>query len=162
VRAPAEAPAARAGNADLWAGLAWLALSVFLAWQGRDLGAGSIREPGAGFLLFWLGLVMTGFSLSIVVNAVRSGGPSVPSLWAGARWGKVVAVVACLVAYAALFERLGYILATLPLMLLLLRIVDPVRWRVALPLALLSTLGAWWVIKRVLGIQLPSGAFGIG
>ncbi|HXO73152.1 MAG TPA: tripartite tricarboxylate transporter TctB family protein, partial [Bradyrhizobium sp.] len=48
------------------------------------------------------------------------------------------------------------------LMLLLLRAIDPVRWPLAIPLAVLAPLGVWWVLKRALLIQLPSGIFEIG
>jgi putative tricarboxylic transport membrane protein len=47
-------------------------------------------------------------------------------------------------------------------MLLLLRAVDPVRWSLAIPIGLLAPLGVWWVLERLLLIQLPSGIFGIG
>jgi putative tricarboxylic transport membrane protein len=48
------------------------------------------------------------------------------------------------------------------LLLVLLRGVDPVRWRTAIPIALLSTVAVWWVLKRALLIQLPTGMFEIG
>ena len=149
-------------NAELWAGLVWLALGAFVAWSGHDLGVGRLNDPGPGFLLFWAGLAACGLSAAIVTHAVRRGGPSLASLWAGARWRKAVLVLACLAAYGMLFDRLGFLLATVPLMLVLLRAVEPVRWRVALPVAVLSTTGVWWVLKRVLLIQLPSGIFEIG
>ena len=38
----------------------------------------------------------------------------------------------------------------------------PVRWSLAIPIALLAPLGMWWVLKRLLLIQLPSGIFEIG
>ena len=47
-------------------------------------------------------------------------------------------------------------------MLLLLRVIDPVRWTLAIPLAVLAPVGVWWVLKRGLLIQLPSGMFEIG
>jgi putative tricarboxylic transport membrane protein len=47
-------------------------------------------------------------------------------------------------------------------MLLLLRLIDPVRWPLAIPIAVLVPLGMWWVLKRLLLIQLPSGIFEIG
>jgi putative tricarboxylic transport membrane protein len=53
-------------------------------------------------------------------------------------------------------------LATIPLLLVLLRGVDPVPWRTAIPLAVVSTVGVWWVLKRALLIQLPAGMFEIG
>ena len=158
----ARPPAKALDNAELWAGLFWLGLGAFVTWAGRDLGTGTLAAPGSGFLVFWAGLLMCGFALAIVAGTARHGGRALGSLWAGARWGKVLLVIASLAAYAALLDTLGFLLATVPLMLVLLRAVDPVRWRIALPLALLSTLGIWWVLKRLLLIQLPAGVFEIG
>jgi putative tricarboxylic transport membrane protein len=149
-------------NAELWAGLFWLGLGAFVTLAGIDLGTGTLAAPGSGFLPFWAGLLMCGFSLAIVAGALRHGGPGLGSLWAGARWGKVLLVIASLAAYAALLDALGFLIATVPLMLVLLRAVDPAPWRTALPLALFSTLGVWWVLKRLLLIQLPAGVFEIG
>ena len=46
--------------------------------------------------------------------------------------------------------------------ILLLRAIDPVRWPLAIPLAVLAPLGVWWVLKRMLLIQLPAGVFEFG
>jgi putative tricarboxylic transport membrane protein len=149
-------------NVELWAGLFWLGVSVFVVFAGRDLGTGTLAAPGSGFLLFWAGLAMCGLSLAIVVGALRHGGPDIASLWTGTRWPKILLTIASLALYAGLLDILGFLLATVPLMLVLLRGVDPVRWRTALPIAVLSTLGVWWVLKRLLLIQLPAGIFEIG
>ena len=47
-------------------------------------------------------------------------------------------------------------------MSLLLRVIDPLRWSLAIPIGVLAPLGVWWVLKRLLLIQLPSGIFEIG
>ena len=154
--------AALVRSAELWGGLAWFGLSAYVVWAGRDLGIGSLGDPGAGFILFWAGLLMCALALTIVAGALRHGGPDVASLWAGTRWTKVLVAVLALAAYAALFNTLGFILSTIPLLLVLLRGVDPVRWRLALPVAVGATLGTWWVLQRGLKIQLPSGLFDIG
>ena len=149
-------------RAELWAALFWLGVGVFVVWAGRDLGTGTVEAPGSGFLPFWAGLLMCAFALAVLWSAVTEGGPSVASLWADVRWGNVVFMIASLAVYAALLDVLGFLLATVPLLLVLLRGVDPVRWRTAIPIAVLSTLGVWWVLKRLLLIQLPSGIFEIG
>ena len=149
-------------SAELWAALVWLGISMFVVWAGRDLGVGTMAAPGSGFLPFWAGLLMCAFSLAVLWSAVTEGGPSVASLWAGVRWGNVILMIASLAVYAALLEPLGFLVATIPLLLVLLRGVDPVPWRTAVPLAVLSTLGVWWVLKRALLIQLPAGIFDIG
>ena len=149
-------------NAELWAGLFWLALGVFVVFAGRDLGTGTLAAPGSSFLPFWARLLMCGLALAVVAGAARHGGQAIASLWAGTRWPKVLLIVASLAAYATVLDVLGFLVATVPLMLVLLRGIDPVRWRTALPIAVLSTLGVWWVLKRLLLIQLPAGIFEIG
>ena len=149
-------------NAELWGALGWLGLSVFVVFAGRGLGIGAVSNPGSGFLLFWLGLLMCGFSVALVAAAVRAGGPSLASLWEGARWGKVLAIIASLCAFALLLNMLGFLLASIPLLLLLLRAIDPVPWPIAIPVGFGAPLAVWWLLKKMLLIQLPAGAFGIG
>ena len=67
-----------------------------------------------------------------------------------------------LVVFCFALEPLSFSLSSIPLMLLLLRAIDPVRWTLAIPLAVLAPLGVWWVLKHALLIQLPSGVFEIG
>ena len=140
----------------------WLALSVLVVWAGIAHDVGTARSPETGFALFWTGVVMCGLSGVVLVAGIREGGATLASLWAGTRWPKVLMVVVLLVAFMLLFNMLGFLLSTIPLMLILMRVVDPVRWTVALPLSVGVPLGAWWVLKRLLLIQLPSGIFEIG
>ena len=152
----------RINNAELWGGAIWFAISLFVLEQGRQLGLGSINSPGMGFMMFWLGIVMGGLSLIIAVQSIKSEGPSVRSLWAGTRWAKTLIVIVTFIIYAFAFTRLGFLLSTIPLMLVLLRAIDPVRWTIALPLSFAAPLLIWWVLERVLQIQLPTGMFEIG
>lgn len=149
-------------NSGLWSGLIGLALGLFVVWSGYKLKVGGIHDPGSGFVVFYTGILMCLFASSILVSAVTEGSPTVGSLWAGTRWTKPLIVSGCLTVFAVLLEPLGFLLSTIPLMLVLLRVIDPVRWTLAVPLAVLSPLCVWWVLKHGLLIQLPSGMFGIG
>ena len=62
---------------------------------------------------------------------------------------------------AGAIRRLGQ-WYSIPLMLLLMRLIDPVRWELAIPISILVPAGMWWLLKHALGIQLPSGMFEIG
>lgn len=152
----------RINNAELWGGAIWFAISLFVLEQGRRLELGTINEPGMGFMLFWLGIVMAGLSITVAVQSIRSEGPSVRALWAETRWLKTLIVIVTFVVYAYAFTRLGFLLSTMPLMLVLLRAIDPVRWTIAVPLAIGAPLLVWWVLEKVLQIQLPTGVFEIG
>ncbi len=152
----------RLNNSELWGGLIGLALSAFVVWSGLKLKLGTINDPGAGFVLFYTGILMCLFAASIIIAALTEGGPTFGSRWENARWTKPVVVIACLTAFAFSLDTFGFLLSSVPLMLLLLRVVDPVRWPLAVPIAVLVPLGMWWVLKRLLLIQLPSGIFEIG
>jgi putative tricarboxylic transport membrane protein len=152
----------RVNNAELWGGAIWFAVSLFVLEQGRRLGFGTVNAPGMGFMMFWLGIVMAGLSLGVAAQSIRSEGPSIRALWAGTRWVKTLIVIVAFVLYAYAFTQLGFLLSTIPLMLVLLRAIDPVRWVIALPLAFGAPLLIWWVLERVLQIQLPTGVFEIG
>jgi putative tricarboxylic transport membrane protein len=152
----------RINNAELWGGAIWFAISLFVLEQGRRLELGTINEPGMGFMMFWLGIVMAGLSLTVAVQSIRGEGPSVRALWAETRWMKTLIVIAAFVVYAYAFTRLGFLLSTIPLMLVLLRAIDPVRWMFAIPIAAGAPLLVWWVLEKVLQIQLPTGWFEIG
>ncbi len=152
----------RLNNSELWGGLIGLALGAFVIWSGLKLKLGTINDPGAGFVLFYTGILMCLFAASIIVTALTEGGPTFGSRWENTRWTKPLLVIVCLIAFSFALNPFGFLLSSIPLMLLLLRLVDPVRWPLAIPIALLVPLGMWWVLKRLLLIQLPSGIFEIG
>lgn len=159
---PITRPPFRLNNSEFWTGVIGLGLGVFVIRSGLKLKLGTINDPGSGFMLFYIGLLMCAFAVAIVLASVTEGGPTFGSRWEEARWSRPVLIIACLVAYAFALESLGFLIATVPLMLLLLRIIDPVRWTLAVPLAVLAPLGVWWVLKHGLAIMLPSGVFEIG
>ena len=155
-------PPFRLNNSEFWTGLIGHALGLFVIRSGLKLKLGSINDPGSGYVLFYTGILMCLFSISITIAAVTEGGPTFGSRWEGTRWSRPVVIIASLVAYAIALDQLGFLISTIPLMLVLLRAIDPVRWTLAVPLAVLAPVGVWWVLKHALLIQLPSGIFEIG
>ena len=152
----------RLNNSELWGGLIGLALGVFVVWSGLKLKLGTINDPGSGYVLFYTGILMCAFAATIIIGAITEGSPTFAARWKDARWTKPLVIIAGLTVFSLALDKLGFLLSTIPLMLLLLRAIDPVRWSLAIPIALLSPLGVWWVLKRLLLIQLPSGIFEIG
>jgi putative tricarboxylic transport membrane protein len=149
-------------NSELWGGLIGFALGVFVIWSGVKLKIGHINDPGSGYVLFYTGLLMCVFAASMIIAAITEGGPTFGSRWEGTRWTKPLLIIACLTAFSFALDTFGFLLSAIPLMVLLLRVIDPVRWSLTIPLAVLTPLGVWWVLKRLLLIQLPSGIFEIG
>lgn len=144
-------------RAELWGGLFWLAMGAFVAWAGRDLGLGTLHEPGSGFALFWIGVLMAGLSLSVIGAAVLTHSASVASLWTDTRWGRVLVVVALLLVFGFAFEYVGFILGATVLLLVLMLFVDPVGWWKALAVSIVAPLLVWVAMTKWLKIQLPVG-----
>jgi putative tricarboxylic transport membrane protein len=144
-------------NAELWGGLAWLGFGAFVAWQGWVQGLGTLNEPGSGFAVFWCGVIASGLSLVIILAALLEGGPRLGSLWAEARWGKVLLVTSLLLVFGFFFEQIGFVPCALVLLLVLMRFIDPVPWWQAIVVSFGGVLGVWFVLAKLLKIQLPAG-----
>ena len=146
-------------RAELWGGLFGLAVGAFVAWQGWLLELGSLREPGSGFVFFWLGLIISAFAVFIAIGGVRGGGPLLGDLWQGARWRNVLLVILALIAFGFLFERLGFVICSLALLLFLMTVVDPVRPVLSIPISIVAAVGVWYVLEKMLLVQLPKGSW---
>lgn len=144
-------------NSQMWGALFWLAIAAFVVWQGQDLGIGKLSEPGSGFALYWIGLIMFGLAFVTLMEAVNKGAPSLASLWAGTRWQKVLLVVALLLVFGFFFERLGFVVCSLGLLLILMFLVDPVKPWLALTVSFGATFGVWYALTKLLKIQMPNG-----
>jgi putative tricarboxylic transport membrane protein len=134
----------------------WLAIALGTVSAGRDLGLGSLNDPGAGFMMFWVGVAMAGLSLAVLIGGMR-GGSSEAWAWTGVSWWKVPYVAAILVAYAVVLPTVGFPLATLALLFVLFKTVDPLSWTGAAFGAAASTALSWLVFARWLGTHLPAG-----
>lgn len=146
-------------RAEFWGGLFWLGVGTFVTWQGWLLELGSLREPGSGFVFFWLGLLISAFSVFIAIRGVRGEGPLLADLWRGARWRNVLLVVLALIAFGFLFERLGFVVCSLALLLFLMTVVDPVAPKLSIPISAFAAIGVWYVLEKVLLVQLPKGSW---
>ena len=149
-------------NTELWSGLVALAFSLFVIWSGIDMGMGSITDPGSGYVLVYAGLLMILFSVIMLYSAVKDGGPTFLSLWRDVLWTKPLIVIALQIAFTLAFETVGFLISTTILLIVLLRVIDPVPWVRAISIAVLVPLVCWYVLVKLLLIQLPSGVFQIG
>ena len=147
---------------DILSSIFWMALGVGICWGGYDLELGTLRDPGSGFMFFWVGVIMIGLSLAVLVNAVRvkADQKGIGLLQGKVRWTKIFSVLAALFLYAYAFTFLGFILSTVPLLIFLFKAVEPQKWAWAFLGAVLSTLTAYGVFQLWLGSQLPRGFLG--
>lgn len=150
-------------TADVLSAGLWAVVGAYFIYAGWDLGLGKLRDPGSGFMIFWVGIIAVALSLSVMAVALRTrAGERLRSLWADTDYRRLVRAVIALVVYAVLLPNIGFIPSTVLLMIVLFRTIDPPRWWVTLVLAIGATLFCDLVFRRWLGVQLPLGPFGWG
>ena len=147
---------------DIISSLFWAAVGIGICCGGYDLGLGNLQDPGGGFMFFWVGVIMIGLSGSILIRAVREKAIAgeMKAVWAGISWKKIVSVLAVLFIYAYFLTPLGFIPATIFLLIFLFKAVEPQRWSWAILGAVVSTLAAYGVFRLWLQCQLPPGLLG--
>ena len=115
-------------------------------------------------MFFWVGIIMIGLSLIILLKAIKkiSVAGELKLLWTEIRWKKVVSILVALMLYAYIFVPLGFILSTILLLIFLFKAVEPQRWSWAILGAIISTLAAYGLFHLWLKSPLPKGFLGIG
>jgi putative tricarboxylic transport membrane protein len=143
---------------EILAAAFWLAIALYVAWAGHELGLGTLVDPGPGFMFFWVGIVMCTFAGAALLAAVRQPvAAGLGELWHGTRWWLVPYVVVLLTIYALVMPAFGFMSATFAFMLVLFLTIDRRGWITPLLGALLVTATAYIVFHRMLGTQLPAG-----
>jgi len=149
---------------DIISSLFWMVIGAGVCYGGYDLELGTLRDPGSGFMFFWVGIIMMGLSLSLLIRAMREKSKTgeMKLIWSEVQWKKILSVIIALFLYAYAFNTLGFIFCTTIILIFLFKAVEPQRWSVAVLGAILSTLSAYLVFQLWLGSQLPKGLLNIG
>jgi len=140
--------------------LVLMAVGLAIAVGSLGYGWGSFDSPGAGFLPFFSGVAIAGFSALTLLQSLAKGWPRLREAWKGARWQRPAIVTACLLLYSAFLRDLGFLISTVILMIYLYRMLEPSSWKETIFAALATTLGFYLVFQIWLQAQLPRGPLG--
>lgn len=116
--------------------------------------------PGSGFMPLITGILMCVFSALRFLQAHLKKSGKVEKIWANIRFGKLIFVLLMLLIYALLLEKLGFILCTFFLILILIRFVGPRTWLTSLLGAGIASIISYLLFETWLKTQLPKGIFG--
>lgn len=142
-------------NSDRVSGVVLFLLALGAGWEACKLPFGTISAPDSGFFPLSLAVVLAALSALIVLAGwLPRARDDEPHSWQDA--GRVALAVAALLAYVAVLDRLGYLLAGALLMLLYLRGLERVRWIASIAITVVSVLGTYLLFGR-LGAPLPAG-----
>ncbi len=131
---------------------------LFFAVEARDLTYMDEFAPGAGFLPFWLGLLLVALVIGFLFTT-RPAGPSGDGV-APVDRRKVAAVALGLVACIAAIEWLGFAVSIAAYLLYLVRAVERRGWGLSAGVAVGTTLGLYLIFQAWLKVPLPRGPWG--
>ena len=133
--------------------------------EARRLRFGTVTVPGPGLFPLVLAVGFTLVCLILLVAALRAPAGAVSAESGGAgeggvRW-KVLATLGVMLAYAFALEPLGFVVATCGLLIFFFRVLDGLRWPVAVAASALTSVLTYTVFKTWLQVRLPPGPWGL-
>ena len=147
---------------DKTSSLFWFSFgALIIIYSIYSLDIGVLKEPGPGFILLISGTGVCLVSIMIFTKAVLSKERGGMKTFNGIVWFKPVLVLAILSFYIYFFRRLGFILNTFLLMILLFKCVEPQSWRIAILYSFLTVLVTWLIFGYWFEVQFPAGLLSI-
>jgi putative tricarboxylic transport membrane protein len=146
-----------AGHPDRISGIVLCAAGAVLLCASSALPFGTLSAPDAGFFPRVLagGMLLSGVALFI--RAFRIAPETLD--FTGRSWS-VAATIALLFAYGALLERVGFLISTIGLLLVLMKVYGSLGWKLSLLIAVPSVVATYLVFTQ-LGVALPAGLLSV-
>jgi hypothetical protein len=141
----------------------WIAIAMFVCWEGYNLGFGTFRQPQTGFMPFLSGLVLGVLGVVDLISGLISrfrAEKEDKEIWAEIAWGKISLMLALLLGYTAFFSTLGFVIVTMLLLLFLFRMMSSRPLWFAIIISSVTTALFYLVFKVGLDSQLPGGIMG--
>jgi putative tricarboxylic transport membrane protein len=142
----------RAGNADLWSGLALAALGGYIVVQASGWEYKGPDGPGPGFFPLWYGIAMAVLSAALVASSVLRGEPERVD-WRGA--GRAFAIWLALALSVAALKVVGFVIGFAALSFFVVAVMYRRPLRVAAGVAVGLAAGFYVLFPLLLGVNLP-------
>jgi putative tricarboxylic transport membrane protein len=126
----------------------------YYSWSGSG-------GPGSAFMPFWLGLVMAGLALMLLVKSLRERNPGGAWLPRGEGLRDMLVVLGVTTLFVALLKVVGMVLGTALFLAVLVRYLGRHRWWVTLGVALAAAGFNWLVFVHWLHVPFPEAGIWI-
>jgi disulfide bond formation protein DsbB len=142
------------------AALLFLGLGVFVIWESWNLKYYTKLGPGAGFLPFWVGAVLTVLSLIWLGQVSLQSMKGMPDDFLPDRKGslRLGSIVGALVACTLLLNSLGFSLTILAFLAFLLCALGRPNFLLTVVIALAGSFGVSYIFQHWLGVLLPKSS----
>jgi putative tricarboxylic transport membrane protein len=141
------------GHPDRLSGVVLSLLAVVALIEAAPLPYGTVRAPDAGFFPKTLAALLLFFGLGIVLNSFLTKAYAVQFT---TRSWQVVIAAAAFIAYALVLQKAGFVIATIALMLLVMRGLGGMSWQQSLLITVPAVMLSYIAFVQ-LGVPLPRG-----
>ncbi len=119
---------------------------------------GTVLVPQPGFFPLLAGLLLIGFSIVLLVQVrLERRKPSGRDRQAFGEVHRPLILIVCLGIYAAVLEILGYVLPTILIAGVILRILGVKSWKMIGLVSVGLSVVTYLLFDRILGVDLPAG-----
>ena len=149
-------------KADRASSLFWMAIGLGFIYGSVRLGLGTLGEPGSGFLSFVAGSCLTLMALILFIQSfIREKGlpGKISALWQGMKWHRSVMIALVLLGYILGLESVGFILCSLVLIFLMLRVLEKYSWGKSILISVTASAFSYLIFSVLLKVMLPKGIF---
>jgi hypothetical protein len=136
------------------AGTVLLLLGLGTVYLALGYGVGTLSLPGPGFFPLLVGALLSLLAF-FYLYAERG-----QRRFHGGRWTRPAQAVALTFTYVVLLDRLGYLIATVLLLVAFVGLIERQNARRTAAVAVLGTLGMYLVFRVWLRVPLPQGLLG--
>ena len=145
-------------RSDMIGSILLILLGIGVVTESIHLKVGTPLMPQPGFFPFLGGFLLIGLSFVLLVQGRlgRDKASQQPRAAFG-EWRRPLILVVSMSAYTAVLEWLGYVLPTIALAVVILRVLGVTSWKVLILASLGLSVGTYVLFGRVLGIDLPAG-----
>ncbi len=139
---------------DVVASLILIAVGTAVLFASVPLQVGTPREPQPGFFPFVSGSILIVLALLLLINAYRGRTAGMQAF--GQLWRPITLIVG-LFFYSIVLDPLGYVIATIVLSAVILRVLDTKSWWKLAGVSFGLSMGTYLLFDRLLGVSLPHG-----
>jgi putative tricarboxylic transport membrane protein len=141
-------------NGDMWAGFFFLFFGIAVIIGSLGLPLGTPLDPKPGFFPLLAGIFLSGLSIVHLVRAfLKKSGPMQAF---GAVW-RPASMIAGLLIYSLILDPVGYVIATIILSVIILRILESKSWWRLVTIGIGASIGTYVLFDRIMGVTLPLG-----
>jgi putative tricarboxylic transport membrane protein len=147
----------RKQTARMAVGWATMVLSASYTATAYRLDRGSVSEPGPGIYPLVIGPLLGLAAIAVIMDARRVRPADRFELPTGVDLTRLLATLGLLAGYMFLLPVLGYLIASLLLAFVLMRVLSTRPWPWLLTYAIAFAMISYWFFVKVLQVPLPRG-----